>query len=59
MESSKKNTNYEIAERIAASFGTKPEIITVKMVGHDDVRDLISRIQEAQRRAHENPIHCH
>lgn len=58
MESSKKNTNYEIAEKIAA-FGTKPEMIEVQMVGTKDVQDLIARVQEAQRRAHEKPIHCH
>lgn len=51
--------NYEIAEKIAAAFGTKPEIIEVQIVGTKDVQDLISRVQEAHRRAHERPIHCH
>lgn len=56
MELLKKSTNYEIAERIAACFGTKPEVITVEMVGTKDVQELIGRIQEAQIRAHERPI---
>ena len=50
------NNNREIAERIAANFGTKPVEITVKMIGTEDIKALFKKLDRAQKCAHKNPI---
>lgn len=53
--SEQKSPGKEAAENIARLHGTKPEIITVKMIGTEAVEDFIRTVQGAQANAHKGP----
>jgi hypothetical protein len=44
-------TTPQLAEKIASNFGEKPKTVTVKMVGKDDVADLLRKIRIVTRPA--------
>ena len=46
----------EVAERIAALYGEKPKMITVKMVGSKDVARFIRMIQRASKQSHKSTL---
>lgn len=46
----------EVAGTIAAVYGERPALVSVSMVGSEEVEDFVSQIIAAQHNAHKVPL---
>jgi len=55
-QSTRQFASPKVAQRIASRSGEEPVAVTVKLVGRQDVRNLISGINQAQKSSQEKSM---